>query len=89
MHPKNKTLRKNSFNYHNTEMRHMAGGGKIVRRVKIKNGKGYKSMTYKRSGGGGKKSVTVKKMLKDTEINMIKVGKFIPGLFKECLKCKK
>lgn len=84
----NKTRKnmKSSFKYDNTEMRCMAGGGKILRRVKIRNDKGYKSVTYKR---GGKKTTTVKKMLKGAEVNMIKMGKFIPGLFKECLNCKK
>lgn len=77
---------KNGFKYDNSEVRCMTGGGKVLRCVKIRNGKGYKSMTYKR---GGKKAVTVKKMLKNAEVNMIKMGKFIPGLFKECLQCKK
>ena len=83
---KTRKNRKPAFKYDNTEIRHMSGGGKVLRRVKINNNKGYKSITYKR---GGKKTTTVKKMLKGAEVNMIKMGKFIPGLFKECLNCKK
>ena len=85
---KTRKMRKHGFKYHNTELRDMCGGGgKVLRRVKIVNGKGYKSVTYKR--GGGKKTVTIKRVLKDAEVNMIKMGKFIPGLFKECMQCKK
>ena len=35
----------NDFNYKNTEVKTMTGGSKIVRKVSIKNGKGYKSVT--------------------------------------------
>ena len=59
---------------------HMFGGKKITRKVIIKNGKGYKSTcTHK----NGKKCYNKKKHLTKTEIQMIKMGKFIPGLFSD------
>ena len=45
------------FNYQNTEIKTQMGG-KIVRKVSIKNGKGYKSVTKYRKG---KRSETIKK----------------------------
>ena len=69
------------FNYKNTEIKHMTGGSKIVRRVSIKNGKGYKSVTKYHKG---KKSYTNKKPIHTEHIDLIKVGKFIPGLFLDC-----
>ena len=45
------------FNYENKEVQTQTGG-KIVRRVSIKKGKGYKSVTRFRNG---KKSSTVRK----------------------------
>jgi hypothetical protein len=71
------------FNYKNIEVKHQMGG-KIVRKVSIKNGKGYKSITKYRKG---KKIGTVKKHIHNEHINLIKLGKFIPGLFSDC-KCK-
>lgn len=71
------------FNYENTEVKSQLGG-KIVRKVSIKNGKGYKSVTkYSK----GRKVRTVKKPIHNEHIQLIKLGKFIPGLFTEC-KCK-
>jgi|MesohylFT_1024984.scaffolds.fasta_scaffold117018_2 hypothetical protein len=72
------------FNYSNTQM-HQAGGKKTVRKVIIKNGKGHKSVKYYKNG---KLSTTVKRGLKPVELILIKAGKFIPGLFKDC-GCKK
>lgn len=58
----------------------MSGGNKTTRKVIIKNDKGYKSVcTYKNR----KKCHNKKKHLTKTEINMIKMGKFIPGLFSD------
>jgi hypothetical protein len=58
----------------------MKGGRKTRRKVIIKNGKGYKSVcTYK----NGKKCNNKRKHLTNLEINMIKMGKFIPGLFSD------
>lgn len=70
----------NKFNYNNVEVVNQFGG-KVVRKVSIKNGKGYKSISkyHKRKHRG-----TVRKLLKPVEIQMIKLGKFIPGLFKNC-----
>jgi hypothetical protein len=67
------------FSYENKQIS-MTGGNKTTRKVIIKNGKGYKSVcTYKNK----KKCYNKKKHLTKTEINMIKIGKFIPGLFSD------
>ncbi len=74
------------FNYDNKEVKVSQAGGKIVRKVSIKNGKGYKSISrYHRKKHTG----TVRKALKTGEIQMIKMGKFIPGLFNNCKSCTK
>lgn len=70
-------------NYKNTETK-MTKGGKTVRKVIIKGNQGYKSIT---KYVGGKKMYTVKKTIKEDHIQMIKGGKFIKGLFKDCVKC--
>ena len=72
------------FNYENTETK-IQKGGKIIRKVSIKKGRGHKSITkYHR----GKKLYTVKKPIHKEHIKLIKKGKFIPGLFKDCKNCK-
>jgi hypothetical protein len=71
------------FDYKNREVKHQLGG-KIVRNVTIKNGKGYKSITKYRNG---RKLSSVKKPIHNDHVNLIKLGKFIPGLFSDC-KCK-
>lgn len=68
------------FNYHNKEMV-MKGGKKTVRVVSIKNGKGFKSVSYSQKG---KNKKTVKKRIHPDHIDMIKKGKFITGLFSDC-----
>ncbi len=74
-----------SFNYSNTETK-IQSGGKTVRKVHIRNGKGYKSVTkYRR----GKRIGTVKKPIHKEHLKMIKKGKFIPGLFSDCTNCEK
>ena len=70
-------------NYKNVEVKHTQNGGKIVRKVSIKNGKGYKSVTKYHKG---KKNGTTKKPIHKDHINLIKMGKFIPGLFSDCSK---
>jgi len=72
------------FEYNNTEVIKNQSGGKIVRKVFIKQGNGYKSVGryHKRKHTG-----TIRKKLKPAEIQMIKVGKFIPGLFNDCKTC--
>jgi hypothetical protein len=71
--------------YENTETKMLGGGKKIVRKVSIKNGKGYKSITHYNKG---KKSYTSKKPIHESHISLIKIGKFIPNLFGDC-KCNK
>lgn len=67
------------FDYINTQ-HYMTGGKKTTRKVLIKNSKGYKSIcTYK----NGKKCNSRRKHLSKSEVQMIKMGKFIPGLFSD------
>ena len=66
------------FKYSNIQF-NMHGGNKITHKVHIKNGKGYKSVTHFRHN---KKVHHSKKHLSSSEIGLIKIGKFIPGLFK-------
>lgn len=73
----------NNFNYDNTEVKRQMGGAKIVRKVSIKNGKGYKSVTKYHKG---KKVRTIKKPIHQSHIELISLGTFIPGLFSDC-KC--
>ena len=68
-------------NYSNVEIKNLQNGGKIVRKVSIKNGKGYKSVIKYHKG---KKVGSVKKHIHKDHINLIKMGKFIPGLFSDC-----
>ena len=72
------------FDYSNMQTK-QHGGRKTVRHVKIKDGKGYKKVVYYKNG---RKIGTSKKPLHSTEISMIRIGKFIPGLFSDC-KCEK
>jgi hypothetical protein len=70
-----------NYNYKNMEIS-QTGGKKIVRKVEIKNGKGYKMISkYNKKG----KHIKTKKILIDpNQIKLIKAGKFIPGFFKDC-----
>ena len=72
------------FNYENTEIKHQSGG-KIIRKVSIKKGRGYKSVTKYNKG---KKVYSVKRKLHKNHIQMIKNRQFIPGLFGDCKNCK-
>ena len=67
--------------YQNIEVTRTSGGGKIVRKVSIKNGKGHKSVTKYHKG---KKVGTAKKPIHKSHVDMILMGKFIPGLFSDC-----
>ena len=59
------------------------GNRKTVRKVLIKNGKGYKSVSkYVR----GKHVGTTRKMINNDHIPLITGGTFIPGFFSDC-KC--
>jgi hypothetical protein len=71
------------FHYSNTETK-VQSGGKVVRKVNIKNNKGFKSVTKYHKG---KKIITVKKKIHKNHIELIKNGKFIKGLFLDCT-CK-
>ena len=75
--------RKKSFKkfHFSSTQKHQHGGKKTIRNVTIRHGKGHKKVTYYK---GNKKISTVKKPLKSFEIELIKIGKFIPGLFKDC-----
>jgi hypothetical protein len=73
------------MNYNNTEVKNTQNGGKIIRKVSIKNGKGYKSVTKYHKG---RKVGSVKKPIHKDHMNLITMGKFIPGLFSDC-GCKK
>jgi hypothetical protein len=69
--------------YNNVETLRQRGGRKTVRRVYIKNNKGYKSVSrYYR----GKRTGTVKRPLDPFDITRILSKKFIPGLFSDCKK---
>lgn len=74
----------NNFNYENTEVK-LQNGGKLIRKVSIKNGKGHKSVTKYHKG---KRVYSVKKSINKSHISFIRKGKFIPGLFKDCKGCK-
>jgi hypothetical protein len=67
------------FHYQNTE-KHAHNGKHEIRKVYVKGGKGYKSVTRKYRG----KNRTIKRTLKSHEINKICRRKFIPGLFDNC-----
>jgi hypothetical protein len=72
----------NNFNYMNTEMK-QRGCSKTVRNVTIRRGKGHKSVT---KYNGGKRIFTVKRKLRRCDVSSIKKGKFIKGLFSDCIK---
>ena len=73
------------FHFTSTQ-KHQHGGKKTVRHVSIKNGKGHKKVSHY---NGNKLAGTVKKTLKKTEMEMIRFGKFIPGLFRDCQVSRK
>jgi hypothetical protein len=75
------------MDYHNKETKmHATGGGRTVREVVIKDGKGHKSVTRY---AGGRKISTVKKPISRSHIMLIQTGKFIPGLFNDCIRCNR
>ena len=59
------------------------GNKKTVRKVSVKNGKGYKSVSR---FVNGKHIGTAKKKIEDNHVDLIKGGSFISGLFNDC-KC--
>jgi hypothetical protein len=58
----------------------------MTHKVHIKNGKGYKSVTHARHG---KRLHHSRKALSTVEMGLIKIGKFIPGLFNDLNKKSK
>jgi len=76
---------KNKFDYYNSETKQI-GGIKIIRKVSVKNGRGYKKVTKYRKG---KKVSSVKKPIHNEHLNKIKEGVFIVGLFDDCKECGK
>ena len=72
-----------NFNYENIETK-IQKGGKTIRKVSIKNGKGTKSIIRYHKG---RKISTVRKPIHKDHIEMIKNHKFIKGLFIDCKHC--
>ena len=67
--------------YSNIEVKMHGGGKKTVRKVYIKNGKGYKTVAkYHR----GRRHSYVKKPICESHITLIQNGKFVRGLFSDC-----
>jgi hypothetical protein len=84
---KKRRLNKKQKKFHFTStQKHQHGGKKTVRHVSIKNGKGHKKVSHYR---GNKLVRTIKKSLKKPEMEMIRLGKFIPGLFRDCQVSRK
>ena len=71
-----------TYQYSNVEMKMLPNGRKTVRKVYMKNGKGYKSVT--KYSKRGKKLSSVKKPIHETHAEHIQTGKFVPGLFADC-----
>jgi len=69
------------MHYHNEEVRKMKGG-KMVRKVTIKKGRGVKSVSHFHKG---KHVRTVKKPIAKHHVRNILNGKFIPGLFNDLI----
>jgi len=67
------------FHYHNTEKK-VHKGHHMVRRVVVTGKQGFKSVTVHRK----KRRHTVKRPLSCSEVQSIKNGRFVPGLFKDC-----
>lgn len=70
-------------NYKNIETK-IHKNGKTVRKVVINGNQGHKTVT---KYVGGRKIYSVKKSIHKDHIQLIKGGKFIKGLFKDCIKC--
>lgn len=74
-----------NFNYENVEIK-QCGGMKVVRKVSVKKGRGYKKIIKYRKG---KKVSTVKKPIHSEHLKKIKSGIFVVGLFDDCKNCGK
>jgi predicted aspartyl protease len=64
----------------------MSGGNKVTRKVAIKGTNGYKSVIIHKNG---KKHHSKRRKLSNQEIDTIKAGKFIPGLFSNLMVSSK
>ena len=76
------------FQYESTQFHMSKVDGKTQTRkniVKIRNGKGTKTVVIMRDGKTKKST----HKLKPSEVRKIQKNQFIPGLFKPCLKCIK
>ena len=83
---RNTQMNANNNEYRNVETKCSKGGKmKTVRKVVIKGGKGYKSITRY---VGGRRVHSVKKRIHNDHIDLIHAGKFVKGLFNDCLKCR-
>ena len=71
--------------YTNKEVKIHANGAKVIRKVHIKGNKGFKSVSHYKKG---RHMFTAKKHLTGGEISNIKSGKFISGLFQNCVCTK-
>ena len=76
----------NSFFHYSNIQKHQYGTNKTLRKVIIKKGKGYKSISYYKNG---KLVRTIKRKLPLEHVTMIKNKQFIPGLFSDCNKTRK
>ncbi len=71
------------YQYSNVEIKMLPNGRKSVRKVYVKNGKGYKSVTqYSKKG---KKLSSTRKPIHETHAEHIQMGRFVPGLFADCV----
>lgn len=69
--------------YSNIEIKYQPNGNRTVRKVYMRNGKGYKSVT--KYSKRGKKLSTAKKPIHETHADHIRMGRFVPGLFADCV----
>ena len=68
--------------YSNVEIKMLPNGRKTIRKVYVKNGKGYKSVTKYRKG---KRVSSVRKPVHLDHCERIHNGVFVPQLFADCI----
>ena len=82
------------YQFSNVEIKILPNGDKVVRKVYMKNGSGYKSVTkygIRKGKGRGKGKRTlrrisyVKKPIHDDHVERIQTRTFVPGLFADCI----
>ena len=70
------------YQYSNVEMKMLPNGRKTIRKVYVKNGKGYKTVTtYRR----GRKLSSVRRRIHVDHLEKIRRCEFVPGLFTDCI----